>query len=163
MAQCFHFSDSLDFRPTGSWQTQLRQESLHWVMRWEWSVNTSAPTFKKFNAMLLWLCLRHLWQPKLCFLGQILLCKPSWPVTYDPPEYWDYRFRPPGPVGLNIYLFYHFCIYSHVYTLFRTHPIPQHPRHPDSGQSLFCLLVLQLSWRGNIRDNKKDSVFASLR
>jgi hypothetical protein len=31
--------------------------------------------------------------------------------------------------------------------------------HPTSRQNLFCPLVLQLCWRENIRDNKKDVAF----
>jgi hypothetical protein len=42
---------------------------------------------------------------------------------------------------------------------------PSHSSHlpPFSGQNLFHPLVFRFCWRENLRDNKKDSVFASLR
>jgi hypothetical protein len=54
--------------------------------------------------------------------------------------------------GKYLFLFYHFYIYSHVYTLFGRPPFP-----PASGQNMFYPLILRFCWRENIRDNKKDT------
>jgi hypothetical protein len=57
--------------------------------------------------------------------------------------------------SLSLFIFYCFLFYSNVYTLFR----PFLPLTPfTSRQNLFCPL-LQLCWRENIRDNKKDIRF----
>jgi hypothetical protein len=53
---------------------------------------------------------------------------------------------------LLIFLFYHFYIYSHVYTLFGA------IRHLHFKTEPVCPVVLQFCWWENIRDNKRDSV-----
>jgi hypothetical protein len=73
-----------------------------------------------------------------------------------------------GIIFLFICLFYCLLIYSYVHTLFGTSVpptsclLPLHTTTLTFKKKLFCPL-LQFCWRKDISNNKKDSIFASLR
>jgi hypothetical protein len=62
-----------------------------------------------------------------------------------------------------LFFSFHFIIFTftYMYTLF-VPPSPPTPQTPASRHNLFHSLFLRFCWRENLRDNKKESIFANL-